>query len=65
MSKQFLLSLAEKVGFSAAYAGVTVAAAELDVVDYKYAPLLVSVLAIVKGLLAKRVGNPESAGLVD
>lgn len=62
MSKKFLKDLAERVGFSAAYAATSVLVVELGDLPYEWAPVVVAALAALKGVLAKRVGDPESAG---
>lgn len=62
MSKKFLKDLAERVGFSAAYAATSVLVVELGDLPYEWAPVLVAALAALKGVLAKQVGSPDTAG---
>lgn len=60
-TRRFWLDLAERVGWTAAQvilAGVTVEA--FDLPGWAVAPAA-AVLAIVKGLVARHVGNPDSA----
>ena len=65
MSKAFWIDLAERVGFSALYAGVSVATVDLADLPYEYTPVLIAALAALKGVLASRVGNPDTAGVTN
>lgn len=62
-SRRFWLDLAERVGWTAAQvvlAGVTVEA--FDLPTWAIAPATVG-LSMLKGLVARHVGDPESASL--
>jgi hypothetical protein len=58
-TRQFRIKLAERVLWTAAQAGLGVVTAEALDVPVAWAPLVATVLAMVKGYVARRVGNPQ------
>ena len=62
MSK-YAKDLLERVVWTAVQAGVGVAAAEVAGVDAWWGVAAATALAVVKGWVAKHVGNSESASL--
>lgn len=63
MNRKYLLDLAERVGATAAAAGIGYAVTQLDGMSAAWVPMLTIALTVVKGVLAKFVGDGESAGL--
>jgi hypothetical protein len=64
MNKKFLVDLAERVGWTAAEAAISVAiVAMTPLQDWWVAPLTAG-LSLVKGWIAKHVGDPSSAALL-
>jgi len=62
-SKAYLLDLGERVAATAAAAGVGYAITQLDGLSGAWVPILTIGLTALKGVLAKFVGDGESAGL--
>lgn len=62
-SKKYLIDLAERVLFVGAYAATSELIVEAADIDQAWAPILMASLAALKGLLAKKVGDPDSAGV--
>lgn len=62
MSK-FAKDLAERVLWTAVQAGLAVLAVEVTNLDYAWVPAATVALAVAKGLVAKKVGDPDSAAL--
>lgn len=63
-SKKFLLDLVERVAWTAAQAGLGVVTVEAAHLPVAYAPVIALVLAAVKGFVASKVGNKDSASSV-
>lgn len=62
ITKKFLKDLVERALWTAAEAVVAVVTTEVADLDTGvYAPLIATGLAVVKGFIAKHVGNKESA----
>lgn len=59
---EYLKDLLERVLWTAAEAGVAVAITETADLHTAYAPLIATGLAVLKGWLAKKVGDPDTAG---
>lgn len=64
LSKKFLLDLAERAGWTLAEAAVGFAITETSSLDTVYAPVIATALAALKGIVAKHVGNKDSASTV-
>lgn len=58
---RYLLDLVERVAWTAVQAGLGLVTVESLHVPQGYAVLVAAVLALVKGWVARRVGNPGSA----
>lgn len=58
-SKTFYLKLAERVFWTAVQAGLGIVTVEALDVPVAYAGVIAAVLAVVKGFVARRVGNPQ------
>lgn len=58
-SKTFYLKLAERVFWTAVQAGLGIVTVEALDVPVAYAGVIAAVLAVVKGFVARRVGNPN------
>lgn len=65
VNKELLLDSAERVGVTAALAGVGVALVEIADWPFVWVPILAAVLNVLKVLLAARVGDPNTGGFVD
>lgn len=63
LSRKYLLDLGERVGATAAAAGLGYAIDQLTGASGAWVPLIVVGLTALKGVLAKFVGDGESAGL--
>ncbi|NYI04932.1 hypothetical protein [Allostreptomyces psammosilenae] len=61
MNSSFLLDLLERVGWTAAQAGVGVVAAETAGLETWWAVPIATLLAAVKGQIATRIGAPGTA----
>lgn len=61
---KFAKDLLERVGWTAAQAGVGVITVEALNVPVEWAAVVAAVLAVVKGFIAKKVGNSDSASTV-
>ena len=59
-SRAFRLKLAERVLWTAAQAGLGLLTVEVLDVPVAWAPVVATVLAAVKGYVARRVGDPQS-----
>jgi hypothetical protein len=64
MNRKYVLDLAERVGATAAEAGIAVAITELSGQSVWWAVLAVPALAAAKGWLARYTGDPGSASLL-
>lgn len=65
VNRELLLESAERVGVTAALAGVGVALVEIADWPYVWVPILAAALNVLKVLLAARVGDPSTGGFVD
>lgn len=69
MTKAFLIDLAERVAatYLQSFIGLLLVSGALDIDTLKAAALAAvpAALAVVKGVLARKVGDPESASFVD
>lgn len=69
MSRKFLVDLAERVvaTYIQSFLGLLLVADAIDIGAVKAALVAAApaALAVVKGVLAKRLGDPESASVVD
>jgi len=63
MSK-YVKDLVERVGWTAAQAGVGVLIIANTDAPTAYAAVIAAALALVKGFIAKKIGNKESASTV-
>lgn len=59
-SREFRLKLLERVLWTAVQAGLGVVSVEAFGLPVVYAPIIASALAVVKGYVARRVGDPQS-----
>ena len=59
-SREFYAKLAERVGWTAVQAGLGLVTVEALGVPTAWAAVVASVLAVVKGFVARRVGDPNS-----
>lgn len=58
---KFLVDLLERVGWTAAEAGLAVVTTDSLNVPIAWAPLVAAGLALLKGFVAKHIGNGDSA----
>ena len=63
ISRKYLLSLGERVAATAAAAGLGYVITQLADMSGPWIPVITVGLTVLKGVLAKYVGDPESAGL--
>lgn len=63
MNRKYLLSLGERIAATAAAAGLSYTITQLADMDGTWVPVLTVGLTVLKGVLAKYVGDPDSAGL--
>lgn len=59
-SREFYAKLAERVLWTAVQAGVGVIAVVVTEIPTVWAPVIATVLSVVKGFLARKVGDPQS-----
>lgn len=55
----------ERVLWTLAQAVLAILIQQVADLPYEWVPILTAVLAAIKGLVAKKVGDPESASTVD
>lgn len=65
VNKELLLDAAERIGVTAALAGIGVALVEIADWPFVWVPVLAAVLNVLKVILATRVGDPNTGGFVD
>lgn len=64
LSRKFVLDWAERIAFVVAYVVVSQVIVALGGLDQAWVSVIIPGLAAVKGILAKRVGDPDSAGFL-
>lgn len=62
-TRKFLLDLAERVFWTAVQAVVALLLVVVAEWDYEWVPVLTAGLSVLKGVVARHTGDPESAAL--
>lgn len=64
ITKKFLVDAAERVGFVAAYGAISETIIVVSDINQIWAPVLITGLSSLKALVARHIGNPDSAGMI-
>lgn len=63
LHRKYLQDLSERVISTALQAGISVAIVEINDWGYEWSPIIVVTLTVIKGILARSVGESESASI--